>query len=76
MVVNTPLGFFQYQRIPYAIASAAAIFQSYLEQLLIGIEECVNYQFVGLSHIYSDGNEHPITFLKNYTNTYIGESFC
>lgn len=33
MVINTPLGLFQYQRLPYGIASAPAIFQKYLEQL-------------------------------------------
>ncbi|XP_043064398.1 uncharacterized protein K02A2.6-like [Drosophila ficusphila] len=43
MVVNTPLGLFQYQRLPYGIASAPAIFQRYLEQLLKGIEGCGNY---------------------------------
>ncbi|XP_050339840.1 uncharacterized protein K02A2.6-like [Bactrocera neohumeralis] len=43
MVVNTPLGLFQYQRLPYGIASAPAIFQRYLEQLLNGIEGCGNY---------------------------------
>ncbi|XP_049308593.1 uncharacterized protein K02A2.6-like [Bactrocera dorsalis] len=43
MVVNTPLGLFQYQRLPYGIASASAIFQRYLEQLLNGIEGCGNY---------------------------------
>ncbi|XP_039968823.1 uncharacterized protein K02A2.6-like [Bactrocera tryoni] len=37
MVVNTPLGLFQYQRLQYGIASAPAIFQRYLEQLLNGI---------------------------------------
>ncbi|XP_030368972.1 uncharacterized protein K02A2.6-like [Scaptodrosophila lebanonensis] len=43
MVVSTPLGLFQYQRLPYGIASAPAIFQRYLEQLLNGIEGCGNY---------------------------------
>ncbi|XP_043063527.1 uncharacterized protein K02A2.6-like [Drosophila ficusphila] len=43
MVVNTPLGLFQYQRLPYGIPSAPAIFQRYLEQLLKGIEGCGNY---------------------------------
>ncbi|XP_049315407.1 uncharacterized protein K02A2.6-like [Bactrocera dorsalis] len=42
-LVNTPLGLFQYQRLPYGIASAPAIFQRYLEQLLNGIEGCGNY---------------------------------
>ncbi|XP_022226069.2 uncharacterized protein K02A2.6-like [Drosophila obscura] len=43
MVVSTPLGLFQYQRLPYGIASAPAIFQRHLEQLLSGIEGCGNY---------------------------------
>ncbi|XP_037930428.1 uncharacterized protein K02A2.6-like [Teleopsis dalmanni] len=43
MVVNTPLGLFQYQRLPYGIASAPAIFQRYLKQLICGIPECGNY---------------------------------
>ncbi|XP_054745984.1 uncharacterized protein K02A2.6-like [Anastrepha obliqua] len=43
MVVNTPLGLYQYQRLPYGIASAPAIFQRYLEQLIQGIEGCGNY---------------------------------
>lgn len=43
LVVNTPAGLFQYQRMPYGIASAPAIFQRYLEQLLQGIEGCGNY---------------------------------
>jgi len=42
-VVNTPLGLFQYQRLPYGIASAPAIFQRHLEQLLSEIEGCGNY---------------------------------
>jgi len=43
MVVNTPLGLFQYQRLPYGIVSAPAIFQRHLEQLLSEIEGCGNY---------------------------------
>jgi len=43
MVVNTPLGLFQYQRLPYGIASAPAIFQRHLEKLLSEIEGCGNY---------------------------------
>lgn len=43
LVVNTPAGLFQYQRMPYGIASAPAIFQKYLEQLLQGIDGCGNY---------------------------------
>ncbi|XP_036347641.1 uncharacterized protein K02A2.6-like [Rhagoletis pomonella] len=43
LVVSTPLGLFQFQRMPYGIASAPAIFQKFLEQLLHGIEGCANY---------------------------------
>ncbi|XP_046802727.1 uncharacterized protein K02A2.6-like [Lucilia cuprina] len=43
MVINTPAGLFQYQRLPYGVASAPAIFQKYVEQLLTGIEGCGNY---------------------------------
>lgn len=43
MVINTPLGLFQYQRLPYGIASAPAIFQKYIEQLLHGIDGVGNY---------------------------------
>jgi len=45
MVVNTPLGLFQYQRLLYGIASAPAIFQRHLEQLLSEIEGCGNNYF-------------------------------
>ncbi|XP_036338618.1 uncharacterized protein K02A2.6-like [Rhagoletis pomonella] len=43
LVVNTPLGLFQYQRLPYGVASAPAMFQKHLEQLLCGVEGCANY---------------------------------
>lgn len=43
MVINTPLGLYQYQRLPYGIASAPAIFQKHIEQLLYGIKGCANY---------------------------------
>lgn len=43
LVVNTPLGLFQYQRLPYGVASAPAMFQKYLEQLIQGIDGCGNY---------------------------------
>jgi len=36
-VITTPLGLYQYQRLPYEIATAPAIFQRRLEQLLSGI---------------------------------------
>ncbi|XP_054742683.1 uncharacterized protein K02A2.6-like [Anastrepha obliqua] len=43
LVVNTPLGLFQYQRLPYGVASAPAMFQKHLEQLLCGVDGCANY---------------------------------
>jgi len=43
LVVNTPLGLFQYQRLPYGIASAPAIIQRHLEQLLSEIEGCEKF---------------------------------
>ncbi|XP_055905818.1 uncharacterized protein K02A2.6-like [Eupeodes corollae] len=41
-VVNTPLGLYQYQRLPFGIASAPAIFQRTLEAVLADIE-CAVY---------------------------------
>ncbi|XP_036322190.1 uncharacterized protein K02A2.6-like [Rhagoletis pomonella] len=43
MVVNTPLGLFQYQRLPMGVASAPALFQKLLEQVIEGIPMCINY---------------------------------
>ncbi|XP_037957547.1 uncharacterized protein K02A2.6-like [Teleopsis dalmanni] len=43
LVVNTPLKLFQYQRLPFGIASAPALFQKYLEQLIHGTEGRGNY---------------------------------
>ena len=43
LVANTPLGLFEYQRLPYGIASAPAIFQRFLEQILQDVEGCGNY---------------------------------
>ncbi|XP_037943333.1 uncharacterized protein K02A2.6-like [Teleopsis dalmanni] len=43
LVVNTPLGLFQYQRLPFGIASTPVLFQKYLEQLIHGTEGCGNY---------------------------------
>lgn len=42
-VINTPFGLFQYQRLAFGIASAPAIFQCFLEQVISGIPGCVNY---------------------------------
>ena len=43
LVANKTAVLFKYQRMPYSIASAPAIFQKYLEQLLQGIKEYGNY---------------------------------
>ncbi|XP_037930695.1 uncharacterized protein K02A2.6-like [Teleopsis dalmanni] len=43
LVVNTPLRLFQYQCLPFGIASAPALFQKYLEQLIHGTEGRGNY---------------------------------
>lgn len=43
LVVNTPLGLYQYQRLPFGVASAPAIFQRLIEQVISGIPGCVNY---------------------------------
>ncbi|XP_037813440.1 uncharacterized protein K02A2.6-like [Lucilia sericata] len=43
LVVNTPLGLYQYQRLPFGVASAPAIFQRLIEQTISGIPGCVNY---------------------------------
>ncbi|XP_036324968.1 uncharacterized protein K02A2.6-like [Rhagoletis pomonella] len=42
-VVNTPAGLFEYQRLPFGVASAPAIFQRLLEQIIVNIPRCVNY---------------------------------
>ncbi|KFD56775.1 hypothetical protein M514_02452 [Trichuris suis] len=37
MVVNTPYGLYQYQRLPFGVASAPSIFQRFTDQLMSGI---------------------------------------
>ncbi|KII60433.1 Retrovirus-related Pol polyprotein from transposon 17.6 [Thelohanellus kitauei] len=37
LVIHTPFGLYQYNRLPFGISSAPAIFQRYLESLLVGI---------------------------------------
>ena len=41
--INTHLGLFQYQRLPFGIASALAIFQNQMEKILQGIPKAVCY---------------------------------
>ncbi len=43
MVVNTPFRLFQYQRLPLGVASAPAIFQCLLEQIITGVDSCGNF---------------------------------
>lgn len=43
LVVNTPLGLFRYERLPFGVASAPAIFQRLIEQTISDIPGCVNY---------------------------------
>ncbi|XP_036340796.1 uncharacterized protein K02A2.6-like [Rhagoletis pomonella] len=42
-VVNTPLGLYQYQRLPIGVASVPAIFQRLIEEIINGIPGCINY---------------------------------
>ena len=42
-VINTPFGLFQYQRLPFGIASAPAIFQCFMEQVIAGIPYCATF---------------------------------
>lgn len=39
--INTHQGLYQYRRLPYGVASAPAIFQRIMENMLKGINECV-----------------------------------
>lgn len=43
LVVNTPLGLFEYQRLPFGISSAPAIFQKFIQQLISDIPCTANY---------------------------------
>jgi transposase InsO family protein len=43
VVVNTPLGLFRYNRLPFGIASAPAIFQRVIDQVIAGIPNTVAY---------------------------------
>ena len=43
MVINTHKGLFQYQRIPFGISSAPAIFQRTMESLLTDIQGVIIY---------------------------------
>ena len=43
VVINTPLGLFKYNRMPFGISNAPAIFQRIMDQVLAGIPNCVAY---------------------------------
>ena len=43
VVINTPKGLFQYNRLPFGISSAPGIFQRVMDTLLQGIDEVVVY---------------------------------
>ena len=43
VVINTPFGLFRYNRMPFGIANAPAIFQRTIEQAIAGIPKCVAY---------------------------------
>lgn len=43
MVITTPFGLFQYQRLPFGVASAPAIFQKFIEQLTCDLPHVSSY---------------------------------
>ncbi|CAF1667312.1 unnamed protein product, partial [Adineta ricciae] len=43
VVINTPLGLFRYNRMPFGIANAPAIFQRIMDQVLSGIPNTIAY---------------------------------
>ena len=43
VVINTPFGLFRYNRMPFGIANAPAIFQRTIDQVISGIPNCVAY---------------------------------
>ncbi|XP_037828856.1 uncharacterized protein K02A2.6-like [Lucilia sericata] len=54
LVVNTPLGLFQYQKLPFDVSSAPEIFQRFLQQLISDIPNTFNY----LDDIVVTGKTH------------------
>ena len=43
MTINTHKGLYKYKRLPYGVASAPAIFQKFMENILQGIPNVVIY---------------------------------
>ncbi|CAF1519589.1 unnamed protein product, partial [Adineta steineri] len=43
VVINTPLGLFKYNRMPFGISNAPAIFQKIIDQVIAGIPNCIAY---------------------------------
>jgi transposase InsO family protein len=43
VVINTPLGLYKYNRMPFGISSAPAIFQRLIDQVILDIPNCIAY---------------------------------
>ena len=43
LVINTPKGLYRYKRLPFGLASAPAMFQKFIDELLVGITGVVKY---------------------------------
>jgi hypothetical protein len=43
VVINTPLGLYKYNRMPFGISSAPAIFQRLIDQIIVDIPNCIAY---------------------------------
>lgn len=43
VTINTPLGLFRYNRMPFGISNAPAIFQRIIDQVIAGIPNCIAY---------------------------------
>ncbi|CAF1213230.1 unnamed protein product [Didymodactylos carnosus] len=63
VVINTPLGLFRYNRMPFGVANAPALFQRLMDQIIAGILNCAAY----LDDIIITGvteEEHPKTLIS------------